>query len=236
MDLRVRRRLLHRFPFVFPNGTLQQLEIELVPHLQQVPGLGLPQQIAGAPDLEVVHGDPEPGAQFGELHQGLEALLGLPGEGRFIRDQQVGVGLGLAPSDPAPELVELGQPHGMRPVDNNGVGRGDVQTGFDDGRAHQDIDLPAPEAHHNLLQLLFRHLAMGHAHPGFGHHFPDVASPGGQTPHPVVDKENLAAPVQFPAYGGLDHRGLRQADIGADGPAVLGRGVDQAQLPEAGEG
>ena len=160
----------------------------------------------------------------------------LPGEGRFIRDQQVGVGLGLAASDPAPQLVELGQSHGMGPVDNDGVGRRDVQTGFDDGRTHQDIDLPAPEAHHNLLQFLFRHLAMGHGHPGLGHHFPDMTGPGGQAPHPVVHEEDLAAPVQFPADGGLDHRGLRQADIGADGPAVLRRGVDQAQLPEAGEG
>ena len=55
-------------------------------------------------------------------------------------------------------------------------------------------------------------------------------------PHPVVHEKDLAAPVQFPADGRLDDRGLRQADIGPDGPAVLRRGVDQAQLPEAGEG
>ena len=196
----------------------------------------LSQQVAGAPDLEVVHGDLEPGAQLGELHQGLQALLGLVGEGRLVRDQQVGVGLGLAAAHPAPQLVELGQSHGMGPVDDDGVGRRDVQTGFDDGGAHQDIDFPAPEAHHHLLQFLFGHLAMGHGHPGLRHHFLDMAGPGGQAPHPVVHEKDLAAPVQFPADGRLDHRGLRPADVGAHGPAVLRRGVDQAQLPEAGQG
>ena len=157
-------------------------------------------------------------------------------QGRLVGHQQVGVSLGLAAAHPAPELVELGQPHGVGPVDDDGVGRGDVQAGLDDGGAHQDVHLSAPEAHHDLLQLPLRHLAVGHGHPGFGHHFLDVAGPGAQVPHPVVDEKDLAAPGQLPADGRLDHRFLRPAEIGADGPAVLRRGVDEAQLPEPRQG
>ena len=132
-------------------------------------------------------------------------------QGRLIRHQQIGVGLGLAAPHPAPELVELGQSHGMGPVDDDGVGRGDVQAGFDDGGAHQDIDLPAPEAHHDLLQLLFRHLAVGHGHPGLRHHFLDIAGPGGQVSAPGCARKRPGRPAsQLPADGGLDDRRLRR--------------------------
>ena len=184
-----------------------------------------------------MHGDPESGAQLRELHQGLQAFLGLPEQGRFIGDQQVGVGLGLAAPHPAPQLVELGQAHGMGPVDDDGVGRGDIQAGFDDGGAHQDIDLPAPEAHHDLLQFLFRHLAVGHGHPGLGHHLPDMPVQVARLRTRLCTKKTWPAPVHFPADGRLDDRRVSgTAHIGAHRPAVLRRGVDQAQLPEAGQG
>lgn len=116
--------------------------------------------------------------------------MGLVGEGRLIGDQQVGIGLRLAAAHPAPQLIELGQPQGVGPVDDDGVGLRDVQAGFDDRGAHEHVHFLAPEAQHHLFQLPFRHLAMGHGHPGLGHHLLDLAGPSGQGPHPVVHEKD----------------------------------------------
>ena len=50
------------------------------------------EQVAGAADLEVAHGDLEPGAEVGELADGLEPLVGLLGERPVRGMEQVRVG------------------------------------------------------------------------------------------------------------------------------------------------
>ena len=82
--------------------------------------------------------------------------------GPLSRYQEVGEGPHLGPPDPAAQLVELGEPEGVGTVDDQGVGARNVEPGFDDGGAEQQVRLAMHEAEHHLLQLPFLHLAVGH--------------------------------------------------------------------------
>ena len=64
-------------------------------------------------------------------------------------------------ADPAAQLVQLGQAESVRAFDNNGIGIGHINTGFDDGATHQDVVLLVVESPHHLFQLLFAQLPVG---------------------------------------------------------------------------
>ena len=81
--------------------------------------------------------------------------------------QQVGVGLVVAAADAAAQLVQLGQAKFVGAVDRDGVGVGDVDAGFDDGRAQQHIEALLVKIAHHLLQLAFAQLAVRHADARF---------------------------------------------------------------------
>ena len=87
------------------------------------PALTLAEQVAGAADLEVAHGDLEAAAQLGGLADGLQPLVGLLGQDPVGGVEEVGVGPLAAAPDPAAELVQLAQPEQVGPVDHQRVHR-----------------------------------------------------------------------------------------------------------------
>ena len=97
-------------------------------------GLLFAQKISGPSNLKVRRGDPEPGSEFRELLNRDQSLLSIAGERAFIGDEEVGVGLLSAASDPSAQLVQLRQAEEIRPIDDDGVGIGDIESGLDDGR------------------------------------------------------------------------------------------------------
>ena len=76
------------------------------------------EQVAGAADLEVAGGDPEAGAQVGELEDRGQARPRLLGERALGRHQQVGEGEAVGAPDAAAQLVELGQAEAVGAVDD----------------------------------------------------------------------------------------------------------------------
>ncbi len=54
--------------------------------------------------------------------------------------EQVGVGLVVAASDAPAKLVQLRQSEFVGAVDDDGVGVGNVDTGFDDGGTEQHVE------------------------------------------------------------------------------------------------
>ena len=86
----------------FGDGFLQQLAVEVQADFADVAALGGAQQVAGAANLQVAHGDAEAGSQFGGLQDGLQAPLGRLGDAAAPGDQQVGVSPVLAAADAAP--------------------------------------------------------------------------------------------------------------------------------------
>ena len=65
---------------------------------------------------------------------------------------EVGVRLPFGSAHPTPELVELSKAEKVGLVDDDGVGPGKIQAGFDDGRADQDIQFTVPETVHGVFQ------------------------------------------------------------------------------------
>src|SRR3990170_4839044 len=88
-------------------------EVHLETDRRDLPRLLRAEQVAGAPDLEIPHGDGEPAPELREVHQGFEALLGLGRSSQ--RGEEVGVGLLGGASDPAAQLVELREAHRVGP-------------------------------------------------------------------------------------------------------------------------
>ena len=170
-------------------------------------GLVPPEQIAGAPDLQVAQGDLEPGAELGVVADGPQALVGLFGEHPVDRVEQVGVGPLSGPAHPAPELVELAQPQQVGPVDHQRVDRRHVDPRLDDRRAHEDVVAALPEVEDHLLERALVHLPVGHGHPCLGGHLLDPLGDRLDVLDPVVDVEDLALAQEL-APDGLRGRRL----------------------------
>ena len=91
-----------------------------------MPGLLRPQEIPGAPDLQVLEGDPVTRAEVGVMFQHLQPLL----RHRIyqIRGHEIAVGPPVAPAHPAAQLIELGQAELVGIVHHQRVGVGHIQS------------------------------------------------------------------------------------------------------------
>ena len=194
------------------------------------------EQVAGAADLEVAHRDPEPGAELGELADRLQPLVGLLGEGLVLRVQQVRVGPLAAATDPAPQLVQLGEPEPVGAVDDQRVHGGDVEAALDDGGADQHVVLAFPEVEHDPLEAGLVHLAVRDPDPGVGDQVAEVLGGELDVLDPVVDEEHLALAEQLAADRLPDRPVVVLADVGEDRLAVLGRGGHHRQVADPGQG
>ena len=142
-------------------------------------------------DFQVVHGDLKPEPEIAVLHEDLEALAGVRGEQALVGNEQVGVCLLVGSTHPAAQLVHLGQTEAVRAVDDDRIGGRDVETGFNDGGAHQQIDVPADKPDHDALQVLLCHLAVGHVEPDLRNQFLGGCAPYVDAVDGVVNEEDL---------------------------------------------
>ena len=136
-------------------------------------------------------------AQIGTAPDGGQPFPGVAAEKRVPGDQHVGVGLIFPASHPPPELMELPQPETVRPFDDDGVGVGHVEAGFDDGAADQTVDPVLQKIAHHLFQLVFGHLAVGGGEAAVRHEFAELLQGRVDGFDPVVQIINLPAPGQF---------------------------------------
>jgi hypothetical protein len=195
-----------------------------------VAALALAEQVAGAADLEVAHGDLEAGPQLGGLADRLEPLVGLLGEDLVARVEQVGVGAAAGPADAPPELVQLPEPEPVGAVDDEGVHRRHVDAGLDDRRAHEDVEAALPEVDDDLLERALVELAVGDGDTCLGHERADLAGDLLDVLHPVVDEEDLALAQQL-AADGLGHGALVVlTHVGEDRLALGRRRVEQGEV------
>ncbi len=75
----------------------------------------------------------------------------------------------MRPSHSPPQLVQLRQPHVIRPVDHDRVGGRHVDAALDDGRTDQQVEAPMIEIHHQLLEVARSHLAVPDPDTRLGH-------------------------------------------------------------------
>src|SRR5207302_10383057 len=118
-QLDVRLELLHPglLALELRDRLLHQLGVQIEADGSDVAALVRTEQVAGAPDLQVVGGDLEPCAQLRELLQYREPLLRVARDPPPRRNEQVRVRALPAPADAAADLVELREPEVVGPVD-----------------------------------------------------------------------------------------------------------------------
>src|SRR6185437_6960965 len=116
------------------DGLLHHLHIEIQADRGNVARLLFAQKITGPSNLKVCRSDTEARSEFRELLNRNQSFLSIAGERAFIRDEEVGVGLLSAASDPSTQLVQLRQAEQISPIDDDGVGVGNVESGLDNGR------------------------------------------------------------------------------------------------------
>ena len=177
----------------------------------------------------------KPGPELGRVEDRLQPLARLVRQPLAAAVEQVGVGAPRRPPDPAAELVQLGQPERVGAVDDDRVGVRDVEPGFDDRGAHQDVGGAVGEGDHHLLERALGHLAVADHEADARQHPAQLLGLGLDRLDPVVDVEDLPAAVELAQDRVADEPGRRLGDPGLDRQPVLGRRLDDAQVADPGE-
>src|SRR5699024_12873216 len=131
--------------------------VHIEAHTRDGAGLFGTEDVSCTADLQVLHRHVHPGTGLGVLGDRGQPFMGGFGEWLLRWVQEVGVGAFASPTDPAAQLVQLGQAVGVGAVDDEGVGVGHVQTGLDDGGGDQYVVVLLPEVDHDPLELLLVH-------------------------------------------------------------------------------
>ncbi len=138
--------------------------------------------------------------------------------------------------DAAAQLVQLRKPHVVGAVDHDGIGGGHVDAALDDGGAHQDVEAPMVEVHHQLLELALAHLAVADAHDALRDQRLHLGGDLVDRAHLVVHEVDLAAAAQL-AQGRLAQgRRVPLDQEGLDGQARRRRGGDEGQVAQPAQG
>ena len=103
------RYLFFRFAPILErtDRLLQQTAVQGKPHTGNLAVLFRAQQIAGTADLQIAHGDLEPGAQFRKVPDGLQSFLGNFRQDAVLLVEKIGVGQTGRPAHTAPHLIQL---------------------------------------------------------------------------------------------------------------------------------
>ena len=149
--------------------------------------------------------------------------------------EEVRVGSFAASPDAPAQLVELGQAEGVGAVHDERIRVGDVQAGFDDGRAHEDVKLVVPEVLDDGLELMLVHLAVGGAHARLRDQLGDVGGDRGNRVDAVVHVEHLPIAQELAPDCGADLGVRVGTDEGQDGLSFLRRGLEDRHLADAGD-
>ena len=168
--------------FEVADALFEELAVKLKADGGDVAALFGAEQVAGAADFQVAHGDAEAAAQGGILFDGAEALAGLHQQAGMAGQQQVGVGLVLVTAHPAAQLIEIAQAEAVGAVNDDGVGVGDVQAAFDDGGGQQDVGAAVDEVGHDFLQFAGVHLAVADGEAGLGNQRAQTSVPQPRCP------------------------------------------------------
>ena len=214
----------------------QELTIEVKADAHDGATLLVAEKVARPPELKVAHGDSEPRPELVVLPESVESFAGEIEEAGMTVQQQVGIGLVLESSDPPAQLVELGKSKAIGSLDDDGIAVRDIQTGFDDGGADENLKPAVDKLDHDLLKILFAHLAVADREAGLGN---QPAQSGGHFVDgldPVVEIKDLPATADLLPDHLCDEFFRIALDDGDYRPALGRRRLDHAEVPGTDEG
>ena len=124
----------------------------------------------------------------------------------------------------------------MSLINNQGVGPGEIQPGFHNGRAHQHIKLAVPEPVHGVFQLFFPHLTMGHADTGLRNQLAHKSHRLLHLLYPVVYPEHLSFTGDLAFHNLTQCGGVTVHDRAGHGLAFGRSGFNDGKFTYAGHG
>ena len=131
--------------------------------------------------------------------------------------------------------MQLAQAEAVSVLDDQGVGVGDIQTSFNDGGAHQHLNVPLCHGLHHIPQSILPHLSVGNRHGDSGNPFADGPGALVNGIGAVVQVIDLPPPLHLPADGivqngvvVLQHKGLHRIAVG-------GGFLQGGHIPDAGK-
>ena len=131
--------------------------------------------------------------------------------------------------------MQLGEAVALGAIDNQRVGVGHIEPGFDDGRRHQNVEASLPKIHHDPLQVSLPHLPVGDRHAGLRNQLLNPRSHTVDAGDPVVHKKDLAFAQKLAANRG-DHLGfVVRPDKRQDGVSRLWRCGQRGHFPNPGD-
>src|SRR3954447_25360598 len=212
------------------NRAIEHPRVERKTDFLHLAGLLFAEDLAGAADLEVVHGEVEARSELLHGLDRLEALHGILVESILGRGKEVSVRLVVRAPNPPAELVELCQAEAIGAVDDDGVGARIVDPGLDDGRAEKHARALRGEIAHDPLELALAHLAVRHRDARLGQQALEAFAHALDRVHFVVQEVALAAALELPHHRLADQALGPGRDEGLDREALLRRGGDHREV------
>jgi hypothetical protein len=213
------------------DGFLQPPEIRVEPDRLCVSRLLAPKQVPRTTQLEIAQRDAIARPQVRMMLEHTQPLLGVAIH--LVRHQEVAVRPAVAPPHAPPQLVQLRQPELVCPVHDHGVRIRHIEAGLDDHRGHEDVYRALDEACHHFVELRLFESPVRHG---------DARLWRGERTRPrrdrvdrldpVVHEIHLARPVKLARERLLDQCVVPGLDEREHGRAILGRGLEQREVPE----
>ncbi len=117
-------------------------------------------------------------------------------------------------------------------MNDHGIGIRDIQSGLDNRRCHEYINISVDEVVHDFLQFALGHLPVSEGDPCFRQQFLQPVRHIHNRIHPVINVINLAAPRQFPCDGFADNFLIVFHHKGLNRKPVLRRFLQHAHIPD----
>lgn len=180
------------------DGFFEKLAIKLVADRGDVAGLLRAEDVAGAANLQIPHGDAKSRAQIAVFLNRLQSFGGHARQRTVRAEQKIAIGAVLVTTDAAAKLMEIGESEVFRAVDEHGVGAGDIEARFNDRRADQNIRLAPDESRHDVFQLVPVHLPVADEDSRLGNQRANSIGNGLDRADPVMNEIDLPVAVHLP--------------------------------------
>ena len=150
--------------------------------------------------------------------------------------EEVRVGRDVRAADTAADLVELREPEGVGPLDDQGVRLRDVDPRFDDRRRDENVRVACEEGVHPLLEHALAHLPVRDEEAKVRTELLELLGRDVDRLDAVVEVEGLALACALAVERELDQLVVDLAHRRPDRPPPLGRGLDDRDVAQPREG
>ena len=235
IDSRARSERLGRDTLQISHGFGQQVAVQLETDRRNVARLLVAEQIAGTAQLKIAHGDTKARTELGVVGERGEARTRLLAQLGRIGIQQIGMCSHIRPANATTDLVQLRQAEQVGALDDQRIGRRNVETRLDDRRRDQDILIAAQERRHRLFQFTLGHLTMTNAKTQFGAELAQVRGRLLDRLDAIVEIEGLSSTLNLTTQGTSDLFVVVLANVSVDWSAATWWRRDHRDIAQSSE-